>query len=73
MKFIVLAAISLIIFPACTRCEWTTNQDERQRLFRECMELLPAGPEQTKYNDWDDVVAQCDDVAYKQAIEKICE
>jgi hypothetical protein len=47
--------------------KWETDQKLRTELFFRCMEALPAGPQQTKYNDWDEVVAECDNVAYYQA------
>ena len=47
---------------------WETDQVMRRQLFRECMQLLPAGPEKTVYNDWDDVVEECGIQAYRQAL-----
>lgn len=46
---------------------WKTDQKLRTEIFFKCMEALPAGPQETKYNDWAEVVAECDDVAYYQA------
>lgn len=43
------------------------DQDKRERLFVQCMDLLPAGPESTHYNDWDEVVSECDAAATRQA------
>jgi hypothetical protein len=40
---------------------------KRRELFLECMKALPAGPQQTQYNDWDEVVKACDNAAYFQA------
>ena len=36
-----------------------TNACMQRELFNECMKLLPAGPQATKYNDWDEVVSEC--------------
>lgn len=36
----------------------------RVALVRDCMAHLPAGPVATQYNDWDEVVAQCDNTAW---------
>jgi hypothetical protein len=44
-----------------------TDQCMRRAIFAQCMKLLPAGPKATHYNDWDEVVKQCDDTAYYQA------
>lgn len=39
----------------------------RHQYFVECMKLLPAGPQATKYNDWDEVVESCSQTAWYQA------
>lgn len=39
----------------------------RHEYFVECMKLLPAGPQVTKYNDWDDVVDSCTQSSWYQA------
>ena len=44
--------------------ERVANQCLRRELFNECMKMLPAGPLATKYNDWDEVVAECGSQAY---------
>jgi len=31
----------------------------QREVFNECMKALPAGPQSTKYNDWDEVVKEC--------------
>lgn len=36
----------------------------RDQVFEKCMKLLPAGPEQTKYNDWAEVVSECGQLSY---------
>ena len=44
--------------------ERVANQCLRREIFNECMKILPAGPLATKYNDWDEVVAECGSQAY---------
>ena len=36
-----------------------TDQCLKREIFTECMKILPAGPQATHYNDWDEVVSQC--------------
>ena len=36
----------------------------QREAFLECMKALPAGPQATKYNDWDEVVAECRHTSY---------
>ena len=40
------------------------RKDLRIELFEKCMNLLPAGPQETKYNDWDEVVSACGTQSY---------
>lgn len=46
------------------------DQCMRRELFQQCMKALPAGPQSTKYNDWDEVVGKCESVAYYQSLKK---
>ena len=46
------------------------DQCMRRELFQQCMKALPAGPKATVYNDWDEVVAQCDSVAHYQSLRR---
>ena len=46
------------------------NQEIRERLFFQCLERIPKGPEQTKYNDWDDVVSECGTQAYYMSLNR---
>lgn len=47
-----------------------TNMCLQRELFNECMKNLPAGPQATKYNDWDEVVSECRHTAYYLAKRK---
>ncbi len=66
-KLIIIAAVALT---ACSDNPTMTDQCMRVQLFQECMKALPAGPQDTKYNDWDEVVAKCDQVSYWQSQRK---
>lgn len=48
----------------------STEADQclRRRIFMECLGALPAGPQETKYNDWDEVVKACESAAYYQSL-----
>lgn len=43
------------------------NQCLRVELFKQCMTALPAGPVATKYNDWAEVVSECESAARMQS------
>jgi hypothetical protein len=51
--------------------DWGADQCQRRELFLACMKALPAGPQSTHYNDWDEVVKQCDSAAYYQSLRKL--
>lgn len=48
-----------------------TDQCMRREIFKECMAALPAGPKATHYNDWSEVVSECDSAARYQAIRRM--
>jgi hypothetical protein len=54
----------------CSPDPQTVDQCMRREIFQQCMKALPAGPSATKYNDWDEVVAQCDSVAHYQSLRR---
>jgi hypothetical protein len=68
MKKLIL--LTVLLLAACSKDdnpfidERVANQCLRRELFNECMKSLPAGPLATKYNDWDEVVAECGSQAY---------
>jgi hypothetical protein len=68
-----LASVALLLPIFLAGCDdnslptYAVDQPMRRAYFMECLKSLPAGPTSTQYNDWDEVVAQCDSVAYYQA------
>lgn len=42
----------------------------RHKIFLACLGALPKGPEQTVYNDWAEVVAECESAAYYQSLKR---
>ena len=67
-KLLILLCLAL---SACDGEPTTTDQCMRVELFKSCMASLPAGPVATKYNDWDEVVAQCGNEAFYMAQRSI--
>lgn len=39
------------------------DQCVRAELFQACLAAVPAGPQATKYNDWDELVSECGEQA----------
>ncbi len=64
--------IALFFITGCKECRSVSNQELRQKLFKECLSLLPKAPNQTHYSDWDEVVAECGDQAYRQSVNTVC-
>lgn len=67
-----LIVIAVLALSACgdhssERTAYASDRNEvivkdaclQREIFNECMKALPAGPQATKYNDWDEVVAEC--------------
>lgn len=69
MKTLILSLV-LVGVVGCEPMPPKTQSDQcmRAELFKQCMKELPAGPLATHYNDWDEVVAQCDQTAYYQSM-----
>jgi len=40
----------------------------QRQIFFQCMKALPAGPLAAKYNDWDEVVAECERTARNMSL-----
>lgn len=54
-----LTLIVILILVGCSKPRYEIDQTLRFELFEKCMNLLPAGPDETVYNDWDEVVNEC--------------
>lgn len=72
MRRTLIGAASLLTAMLAGGCADTTGPDQclRREIFQQCMKALPAGPQATKYNDWDEVVSQCESAAYYQSLRK---
>jgi hypothetical protein len=67
---IALVVCSATLLAACEPGpnDATPDQCLRAELFQQCMKALPAGPQATKYNDWDEVIVSCERVAFYQSL-----
>lgn len=67
--------VSLLAFAVgCTVPKDTRGPDQclRRELFKECLALIPQGPEVVgTSNDWDETISRCSDAAYYQSIRGI--
>lgn len=67
---------ALLLLAGCAQSPDELNRNAQRGLLRheyfvECMKLLPAGPQTTHYNDWNEVVSACDSAAYYQSIQAV--
>ena len=62
--------LTLVLMAGCSEPAQMPTPDQclRSTLFQACMKSLPAGPQSTQYNDWDDVVDSCASAAYYQSL-----
>lgn len=71
--------ITLLIALTLTACGDATykpsapgpDQCLRAELFQSCLKSVPAGPNETKYNDWNEVVRECQYASYYQSLRKL--
>ncbi len=67
---IALVVCSVTLLAACEPSPDAATSDQclRAELFQQCMKALPAGPQVTKYNDWNEVVNACESATYYQSL-----
>lgn len=71
MKYTILLALLLAgcdMSPPPVSPKKSFDQCLRATLFQRCMQLLPAGPDHTRYNDWSEVVDACEEAAKWQSM-----
>jgi len=59
---LLVAVFAFAIYQAPT---YKTNLVEYKEEYYKCIDNLPAGPESTVYNDWDEVMEECQWLATK--------
>lgn len=62
-----------LLLSACAAPDYPVYESDqalRMERFDNCLSRIPKGPESTVYNDWDEVIEACDNIAYHQS--KIC-
>lgn len=69
MKGILIFGL-IVFISGCDVRVLEPDPELRRELFKECMQLLPKGPDTTMYNDWAEVVDECKSYAYYGS--KVC-
>lgn len=68
-----LVALIAVLLSACDSTpkpvspRYESDQKLRAERFDACMKQLPIGPANVKYNDWAEVVSECESAAYWQS------
>jgi len=65
--------LAVTVLAGCTQDPNQSKVDQcmRQDLFIQCLKSLPAGPTSTMYNDWDEVLKECQSAAYYHSLRKL--
>lgn len=67
MKAVILASVLFIV--GCDEFrDPLPDQKLRREIFIACLEKAPAGPVATQYNDWSEVISECNTAAYYQSL-----
>jgi hypothetical protein len=56
---IILFGLAICALSGCGYPHYESDNQEKQAFFFKCLQELPAGPETTKYNDWNEIVSEC--------------
>jgi hypothetical protein len=68
MKKITILVFVIILLSGCVRySKYIVDRDEQKQNFLQCLAAIPKGPESTHYNDWDEVINSCNNIAESQA------
>lgn len=62
----------ILVLPILAGCDappmdapkYRYDAEVRKEMFFKCLQSVPSGPSQTKYNDWDEVVSECGTQSY---------
>lgn len=73
LTFTVVGVFGVLIFSLYSVANRDTSRDptvdqcQRKVLFDQCMKTLPKGPNKTVYNDWAEVVEECNKISTSQS------
>lgn len=70
MKYILVMVMALLVSGCDSLEPLSANQALRSLLFKDCLNNLPAGPQSTHYNDWSEVVSECENSAYYRSLRR---
>ena len=62
---LIVVVIAAFTFAIIKVPRWKTDNDVFKAEYYQCINNLPAGPDSTVYNDWDEVMEECQWLARK--------
>ena len=68
MLYLIKAIILSVFLVGCTQPSSGVDQCMRRELFIQCLKYIPKGPDSTKYNDWDEVIKECQNASYYHSL-----
>jgi hypothetical protein len=67
-RAVLALAVAALALVGCAQQDTAViDQCLRREIFAQCLSAVPPGPQDTKYNDWSEVVSECGSQAYYQA------
>lgn len=68
IKLLVAFALSLSLYGCDNVPISGIDQCIRAQLFKECLEKVPNGPDVVNFNDWSEVVSECESASQYQSV-----
>ena len=68
IKLLVALALSLFLYGCDNVPSNGIDQCLRAQLFKECLEKVPKGPDVVNFNDWRNVVSECESASQYQSV-----
>lgn len=70
---ILMALLALLCVGCAPPPERTSFSDQclRREIFQQCLAAVPPGPAAPKYNDWAEVIDECETAAFRQSYREV--
>jgi hypothetical protein len=68
MLYLIKILVLSLFLIGCSEPTNGVDQCMRNDLFIQCLKTVPKGPDTSKYNDWDEVVKECQNASYYHSL-----
>lgn len=69
LQYFIATIVILITLTSCSMPKFVIDREKQEAIFFKCLEKIPKGPTTVKYNDWDDVVRECNTISVQMSGE----